>query len=365
MLIILEGPDGAGKSTLALELVKKIAARRPRDGVDAVHVGPPTRHPINEYLRPLRTYRPGANQHLILDRWHWGEAIYPQIRGRKTELDDAGWWSIEAYLRRLGAVVVHCERESRREYLNVYRERAIDGTPDAWQVRHLDQIRFEFDRVAFRSHLTTHYHRPSYPIDDIIGIAQRLDDAYANLRHYVTYLGPRIPRVLLVGDVRHNPDHLPEHALDPAFLPFRATSGHFLLNALHDVSANSQKNQGLRGFGLVNACDVDNVAALWNELRNPRVVALGRNAHTRLAKLDVPHGVVPHPQYVRRFHSKSRSTYGRLIHRVIATGEDSGKWPNSSTDSPDVRSTPKSSPESGSSVSDAPVATDPRSISVT
>lgn len=100
MLIILEGPDGAGKSTLAQELAAHLG-RTTSDKVEVWHRGAPTHHPLEEYLLPLLSYRPGTGHHLILDRWHWGEAVYPKILNRPTQLGDAAWWSIEAYLRRL------------------------------------------------------------------------------------------------------------------------------------------------------------------------------------------------------------------------------------------------------------------------
>ena len=83
MIIMLEGPDLAGKTTLA-----KMIRRRIKNSV-IVHRGPPTGTWDDEYLKPLQEmYETGGAY--ILDRWHWGETIYgPILRGRSIVDDDA------------------------------------------------------------------------------------------------------------------------------------------------------------------------------------------------------------------------------------------------------------------------------------
>lgn len=73
---MLEGPDLAGKTTLAKQLKRMIK------NSEIVHRGPPTGTAAEEYITPLWDMydRQGA---YILDRWHWGEEIYgPLLRGR-------------------------------------------------------------------------------------------------------------------------------------------------------------------------------------------------------------------------------------------------------------------------------------------
>lgn len=99
MLVILEGPDGVGKSTLADGLEPDIL----------YHAAQPTSFdPYSEYLPPslLETR---SHETVVCDRWHWGEEIYgPLYRGESLL---GGMLSLERYyidlaLSQLGAVVV-------------------------------------------------------------------------------------------------------------------------------------------------------------------------------------------------------------------------------------------------------------------
>ena len=122
MLIILEGPDGAGKTRLARDLEELIERALPDDTVEVRHAKKPTQHPLDEYERSLTWYRPGEGNHLILDRWHWGEYVYPAVTGRRTSYNTVQEWHVENYLRRLGAIVVQATQYA-DQYQRVYRER--------------------------------------------------------------------------------------------------------------------------------------------------------------------------------------------------------------------------------------------------
>jgi hypothetical protein len=354
MLIILEGPDGSGKSTLAQTLAAELG-RTTSDKIEIWHRGRPSGHPLDEYLRPLYGYRPGTGHHLILDRWHWGEVVYPKILNRPTDQDAAVFWAIEAYLRRLGAVVVNCDNNFTFQYHDIYRERELDGTPDVWQITHLNRIRDEFSRMIYRSALPSlTYSYGHDPKPNIIDLAHHYETQARELNDFVTYSGPAKPHTLLLGDVRNLQPVDPLSS--PAFVPTKSSSGHYLLKSLTSLMSR----QWVHGVGLANVNDVDNVYKLWQTLGKPAVVTLGRKAYARaLYTLNEKYSVIPHPQYVRRFHHQKSEQYGWLIYRASQTREDYSKWPLSSTPTTDEPPTLTSSPSSGSSASTDRAATAP------
>lgn len=108
MIILLEGPDGAGKSTLRDELIR-VHAEEGRGGSAIWHRGPFTAEhgPWEEYARDLLQLTPNPDWLVVMDRWHLGELVYgPLLRGAsRLSLAQARW--LDSLLRDRGAVYVH------------------------------------------------------------------------------------------------------------------------------------------------------------------------------------------------------------------------------------------------------------------
>lgn len=80
LVTIIEGTDGVGKTTFAEWFAK-------RSGGYYVHASAPTHDDAgDEYLEPVLRYLEETNfsQHLVLDRWHIGEMVWPDIFGRES-----------------------------------------------------------------------------------------------------------------------------------------------------------------------------------------------------------------------------------------------------------------------------------------
>jgi hypothetical protein len=110
------------------------------------------------------------------------------------------------------------------------------------------------------------------------------------------WLGYPDPDVLLVGD-EVGPS---SRGWTLPFVPYRGTSGHFLLDELRRTKlrpaiVNSQTPDG----------SVEAIRALWGTLGRPAVVALGKKAEDRVASSGIPYDVVHHPQWWRRFNRKT------------------------------------------------------------
>ena len=316
MLIILEGPDGAGKTTLAERLVTQLAVKYPRDQVELIHRGPPTRaHPLDEYVVPLLDYRPGGGRHLVLDRWHWGERVYPLTRNRQTKMDDAVFRYVEAFIHGRGGVTYHMNAP-----FSVIAGRLLTRGEDV----DLNELMAEwqlFKEVAAVS--LTGTTRVNRTPDGVIWHAEGRERRATLRDEFVTLVGNHNCEVLVVGDVRgcdgvdckHGVTH---SGAGTAFMPYPATSGHFLMGAFDGVS--------LHEWAFANACDVDDPALLWKELDYPSVITLGVNACRKFDRLKIRHAAAPHPQFIRRFHHRAVAEYGKLIRSLVGTERNELKW---------------------------------------
>lgn len=94
-MLIVEGPDGVGKTTLCKKLLKGLPGHvyahftRLPPGFD-YHWG----------------YADRASRRVVQDRFHMSELAYAKARGERPMLDRHGYQLIDARLRLLGAVTV-------------------------------------------------------------------------------------------------------------------------------------------------------------------------------------------------------------------------------------------------------------------
>lgn len=304
MLLLVDGADCVAKSTLVHRLVDAITAREADGRLDVRHAGPPTSHPLDEYETPLLDYRPGTGRHVVCDRWHLGEAVYPAVFGRPTKFDDAVRLHVDLFLRSRGALVVVVTARATRVQQCI-EERGDDLVTS--DMVHAIQSGFT---DALRMSLVPFVVVNGYEVtdDDVRLIIERADAearGAARLNQFTTYVGPARPATLLLGDVRHGSDGDPGD-LRPAFMPYPATSGHYALGEV----ARRWPITALAGLGIANACDVDDPVELRAALGDPVTVTLGRNAQRRLPGMARE---LPHPQWVRRFQHRSGDAYAAML----------------------------------------------------
>jgi thymidylate kinase len=312
MLIILEGPDGAGKSTLAESLSDEIVRQSTRDAtVEILHKGPPAEGAtiLTEYMDPLLDYRPGGDRHVICDRWHLGELVYPGMLSRSSlALDRVGFAYLEMFLASRGALAVHVDA-GYDTLLDVLHKRDKETVLD-YEFRVSTQ-RARFRRAFARTRLPKYATRTGYhdPVE-VVRIARTTDGVGA--RTYAvnpSYAGPALPRYLLLGDTRND-------SPPPAFGPHVGTSGRYLLESIK----SRWLENGDVGVANVNDPDSGDVIELLRIFEYPRTVALGEHAwatvQDQLASApDVRKtvGAVPHPQHWRRFFHRYARDYARII----------------------------------------------------
>jgi thymidylate kinase len=113
MIIILEGVDGVGKTTLAdaadcvMRDMYAVAPVRMKSGPPD-----PDMHPFDQYIKALTTIIKLAQQHksVIMDRFHVGELVYGNaLRTTDFATAEAAW--IDMVLIAAGAQLVYCHLE--------------------------------------------------------------------------------------------------------------------------------------------------------------------------------------------------------------------------------------------------------------
>lgn len=335
MLIVLEGCDGAGKTTLAQQLVKE-AELRGWEG-EVWHRGVPMRHPLEEYEWDLeqdyaRTPAERSRRLLVADRWHLGQLVYgPLYRKDLKDFDLACAWHVDAKLQSLGAVQLIMSPP-----LEVIRERLAIRGEDYLKEGHVQYVHEAYESMTrcrcdefTGSPLSCIGHgffsrsfsilRESLDDDDVrvlVDTAACRSERVDALTPFSTYVGPRYPEILLLGD-RHNGSDRREPEptdYDAAFVPYGGTSGRWLCQTIVQTSLHEHN------IGVANANQED-VWSLTEALHHPKIVALGQLAHDALVNRGIVHGWVPHPQFARRFHHDNRSEYAGAILEA-ATSEE-------------------------------------------
>lgn len=118
MLILLDGVDCSGKTTLANALEKKLHKR----GIKVTRLAhkKPKKHPLVYFTEGLIDYVPGGEETIICDRLHLSNRIYGQLLDGEDLLGISGQRFMDEFLIKRGALLVHmtASPETIRERLN-------------------------------------------------------------------------------------------------------------------------------------------------------------------------------------------------------------------------------------------------------
>ena len=336
MFIVIEGTDASGKSTLYEAVNRQLEKRFPDKGIYTFHKGRPVeetrRWALKEYVTSIEDNN-WFDSVGLSDRWHWGEVTYAPIFRPHTNNDgygllgQAGWRWTELFLQSRGVAQFWLWQS-----IETIQKRLEQRGDDFVEAKDLQQILDQYHLANAVSH--TDYTLTPQPdsMDDISELAsfviQRAlerEERTRVLEPFPYYIGPELPKAILVGDERNIVKRYGEETKLP-FMPVDGNSAEYLLTALPE--------EAWKAFGIVNINDGDNKESfedLWTTLGCPRVIVLGRLAEKTLASIGMHeshYDVLPHPQYVRRFFNKKKEEYGQVIERFAwsVPNEEDQKW---------------------------------------
>lgn len=299
MLIIIEGADKAGKTTLGQEIASKF-------GYEYRHFGKPGPNPAQEYAEALLS----VNTPQVWDRGFIGELVYgPLLRGRNT-IDPFRLLILERLARSKGAILIHANPD-----LAVVKRR-YDEEGDPLITANENVIAYnKFQELANATSLMKFEYRGtdwgtlSDFVDQLkLHAAQmrRCAEDGRELTGIGTICGKRI---IFVGEELN-------HKVTWLRKPFdQGHSSMYIANAM--LFAGVPESQ----VYMTNAKTLTTAEIVYHQTASkhysPRWIALGQRANEMLDEHNVPHAWIPHPAYWRRFQSTRPDAYVDMIKEAI------------------------------------------------
>lgn len=286
MLIVIEGADKTGKTTLAQEISTKL-------GYEYHHFGAPGPNPADEYAEFLIALAKPT----VCDRFYYGENVYgPLLRG-KSLITPLQKIVIERLCRVKSGILIHA-----RPPLDVVQHR-MGMLGDKLITKAQNEKAYAmFNHVLHKSTMPKYIYDSSQSksLENFMKyITMVLEEKVKSHPIYSGIGTIEGPRNIFVGDTVNN-------NVTWKGLPFDAGSSSKFLQECLDASLIPEDSIYMVNSNTVCIAEVQT----WYEKNDKiNVLALGNNASVRLNQLGVKHTMVAHPSFWKRFKRGQKQTY--------------------------------------------------------
>ena len=296
-IIILEGLDKCGKSSLASIIARNLAC-------NILKCSAPTEDPYKEYVTKLLN---NDDDNIIFDRFCYGELVYGPIYRGKSAIDSNKLLNLELLLQARDSILIYCEAS-----LDFIKQKFIEDNETFTKMIDIKKLLSGYRRVISQAKIPVLHHQlPGNPLTakfEPLKVSKVIIQA--------RYIGSLTPQVVFVGD-RNN--------LNIAQI-YRDVSLPFDFGRSSTILKRVIKEVGLTSYGLTNAYKYHLSADLQAEtlkaeleVLNPRVIiALGEISSKALTKINIPHASMWHPSFLGRFKGSNYDSYVQRLKVLIS-----------------------------------------------
>lgn len=291
MIIILEGSDKVGKTTLS----KLLEARYESE---VVHFSAPKKDPYREYMDFLD--KADTKKNYVLDRFHVGEIVYGELYRGKSKVSVDQLWYLDLRLQAHQALLVHCFTDS-----DTVKRKFIEDNEESSRLEDVETILSMFKDAVTVSCLQRFDYNWQDP-KSTPKLFERIDFLIKEPRleneEVKNYLGSPEPKVLFLGDTKNK--RLRGKGI------FESRSGKFLIKCLERVGILNGKAIGITNSDLITK-------EFYEKIGKPKIVCLGKKSLLRTTKMKLSAYHIQHPQWMFRFGGQNAlNSYCKILKEI-------------------------------------------------